>query len=202
MSRVDQTSIDADAMTAVAGPGKGGSALAAELDAVGLFFPPGTAGRVHRRLSAAGRLRLEQPGGRAGLRKRDRAGRGDRRRRQDLHRRRASPRPVLGRPRRRTGVLRRRHRVSPQALPETGGAGQQLLRLSHRTRRRDIHLGPRHFRGSGPSRRVADRRHPQRPQRGHRPAGDRDGLPAFADTEAEAKKRSDCSTDARSSTRR
>ncbi len=41
MSRVDQTSIDADAMTAVAGPGKGGSVLAAELDAVGLFFPAG-----------------------------------------------------------------------------------------------------------------------------------------------------------------
>jgi len=41
MSRVDQTSIDTDTMTAVAGPGKGGSVLAAELDAVGLFFPAG-----------------------------------------------------------------------------------------------------------------------------------------------------------------
>jgi FAD/FMN-containing dehydrogenase len=41
MSRVDQTSVDTDKMTAVAGPGKGGSALAADLDAVGLFFPAG-----------------------------------------------------------------------------------------------------------------------------------------------------------------
>ncbi len=41
MSRVDQTSIDADRMTAVAGPGKGGSALMNDLIDVGLFFPAG-----------------------------------------------------------------------------------------------------------------------------------------------------------------
>lgn len=41
MSRLDHTSVDAENMTAVAGPGKGGSVLAGELDALGLFFPAG-----------------------------------------------------------------------------------------------------------------------------------------------------------------
>jgi FAD/FMN-containing dehydrogenase len=41
MSGFDSATIDTDKMTAVAGPGKGGSILAAELDAEGLFFPAG-----------------------------------------------------------------------------------------------------------------------------------------------------------------
>lgn len=38
---LDDSSIDAERKVAVVGPGKGGSVLAAELDAVGLFFPAG-----------------------------------------------------------------------------------------------------------------------------------------------------------------
>ncbi|MGX9789123.1 FAD-binding oxidoreductase [Mycobacterium sp. MMS18-G62] len=41
VSRLDQSTVDADRMVAVVGPGKGGSVLAAELDAQGLFFPAG-----------------------------------------------------------------------------------------------------------------------------------------------------------------
>jgi FAD/FMN-containing dehydrogenase len=41
MHGFDQSTINKDAMVAVAGPGKGGSVLAAELDAQGLFFPAG-----------------------------------------------------------------------------------------------------------------------------------------------------------------
>lgn len=41
MSRLDHTRVDAEKMIAVAGPGKGGSVLAGELDALGLFFPAG-----------------------------------------------------------------------------------------------------------------------------------------------------------------
>ena len=41
VSRLDQCRIDTDRMVAVVGPGKGGSVLAAELDALGLFFPVG-----------------------------------------------------------------------------------------------------------------------------------------------------------------
>lgn len=41
MKAFDQATIDRHAMIAVAGPGKGGSTLAAELDAQGLFFPAG-----------------------------------------------------------------------------------------------------------------------------------------------------------------
>lgn len=41
MHGFDQSTIDKDKMVAVAGPGKGGSVLAAELDAQGLFFPAG-----------------------------------------------------------------------------------------------------------------------------------------------------------------
>ncbi len=41
VSRLDHVSIDKDTMVAVAGPGKGGSVLAADLDAHGLFFPVG-----------------------------------------------------------------------------------------------------------------------------------------------------------------
>jgi FAD/FMN-containing dehydrogenase len=39
--RLDHSSIDAERKVAVVGPGKGDSVLAAELDAVGLFFPAG-----------------------------------------------------------------------------------------------------------------------------------------------------------------
>jgi len=41
MSGFDHATIDKDKMRAVAGPGKGGSILAAELDAQDLFFPAG-----------------------------------------------------------------------------------------------------------------------------------------------------------------
>src|SRR3954469_16660599 len=41
MHGFDSATIDKDRMVAVAGPGKGGSILAAELDAEGLFFPAG-----------------------------------------------------------------------------------------------------------------------------------------------------------------
>jgi FAD/FMN-containing dehydrogenase len=41
VSRLDQCVIDAERMSAVVGPGKVGSALAAELDKLGLFFPAG-----------------------------------------------------------------------------------------------------------------------------------------------------------------
>ena len=41
VSRLEQTAVDADKKVAVVGPGKGGSVLAAELDALGLFFPAG-----------------------------------------------------------------------------------------------------------------------------------------------------------------
>ncbi len=41
VSRLDHASIDAEKMTAVAGPGKGGSMLMADLEAQGLFFPGG-----------------------------------------------------------------------------------------------------------------------------------------------------------------
>jgi len=41
VSRLDHAVIDAGRRVAVVGPGKGGSALAAELDAQGLFFPAG-----------------------------------------------------------------------------------------------------------------------------------------------------------------
>ncbi|PJE22995.1 MAG: oxidoreductase [Mycobacterium sp.] len=41
VSRLDHASIDADKMTAVAGPGKGGSLLMADLQAQNLFFPGG-----------------------------------------------------------------------------------------------------------------------------------------------------------------
>jgi FAD/FMN-containing dehydrogenase len=41
VSRLDDCAIDAERMVAVVGPGKGGSELAAELDAQGLFFPTG-----------------------------------------------------------------------------------------------------------------------------------------------------------------
>lgn len=41
VSRLDHATIDADTKTAVAGPGKGGSLLMADLEAQGLFFPGG-----------------------------------------------------------------------------------------------------------------------------------------------------------------
>ena len=41
VSRLDDCTVDADRKVAVVGPGKGGSVLAAELDAQGLFFPTG-----------------------------------------------------------------------------------------------------------------------------------------------------------------
>ena len=41
VSRLDGSSVDTDRMVAVVGPGKGGSVLAAELEAQGLFFPAG-----------------------------------------------------------------------------------------------------------------------------------------------------------------
>ncbi|TXH20372.1 MAG: FAD-binding oxidoreductase, partial [Mycobacterium sp.] len=41
VSRLDTCRVDRDAMTAVVGPGKGGSALATELERQGLFFPSG-----------------------------------------------------------------------------------------------------------------------------------------------------------------
>ncbi|MFG2730316.1 FAD-binding oxidoreductase [Streptomyces canus] len=41
VGRLDHCAVDADRMTAVVGPGKEGSVLAAELDAEGLFFPTG-----------------------------------------------------------------------------------------------------------------------------------------------------------------
>jgi len=41
VSRLDDCAVDADRMTAVVGPGKGGSVLAAELESEGLFFPTG-----------------------------------------------------------------------------------------------------------------------------------------------------------------
>ncbi len=41
VSRLEHATIDKDKMVAVAGPGKGGSILAADLDAAGLFFPVG-----------------------------------------------------------------------------------------------------------------------------------------------------------------
>lgn len=41
VSRLDDCVIDADRMVAIVGPGKGGSLLAAELEARGLFFPAG-----------------------------------------------------------------------------------------------------------------------------------------------------------------
>ena len=79
-------------MIAVVGPGKGGSELLNELVGMGLFFPAGHGqGRAYRWLPSAGRIRLEQPRLRTGMRKRDRTGRGDRRRRADLHRRRQPP---------------------------------------------------------------------------------------------------------------
>ncbi len=41
VSRLDQTTVDADRMVAIAGPGKGGSELMNELTDLGLFFPAG-----------------------------------------------------------------------------------------------------------------------------------------------------------------
>lgn len=41
VSRLDSCSVDAERMVAVVGPGKGGSVLAADLEAQGLFFPVG-----------------------------------------------------------------------------------------------------------------------------------------------------------------
>jgi FAD/FMN-containing dehydrogenase len=41
VSRLDTCRVDRDAMTAVVGPGKGGSVLATELEQQGLFFPSG-----------------------------------------------------------------------------------------------------------------------------------------------------------------
>ncbi|ODQ90599.1 oxidoreductase [Mycolicibacterium holsaticum] len=41
VSRLDDTIVDAERMVAVVGPGKGGSVLAVELEAQGLFFPSG-----------------------------------------------------------------------------------------------------------------------------------------------------------------
>lgn len=41
VSRLDVCRVDREAMTAVVGPGKGGSVLAAELEQQGLFFPSG-----------------------------------------------------------------------------------------------------------------------------------------------------------------
>lgn len=102
VSRIDHASIDADKGRAVVGPGKGGSVLMAELEAQGLFFPGGHCRSLSRRLSAAGRIRLEQPDLRPGVRERDWPGRHHRRRRADPLRRRQSRRSVLGCPRRRS----------------------------------------------------------------------------------------------------
>ncbi len=41
VSRLDDCTVDVERMTAVVGPGKGGSVLAAELESAGLFFPTG-----------------------------------------------------------------------------------------------------------------------------------------------------------------
>src|SRR5690348_5124697 len=41
VGRLDQCTVDVERQRAVVGPGKGGSVLAAELDAHGLFFPAG-----------------------------------------------------------------------------------------------------------------------------------------------------------------
>ena len=41
VSAMDEVSVDEESMTAVAGPGVGGSILAEELDSMGLFFPAG-----------------------------------------------------------------------------------------------------------------------------------------------------------------
>jgi FAD/FMN-containing dehydrogenase len=45
VSRLDSCTVDAERMVAVVGPGNGGSVLAADLEAQGLFFPSGIAGR-------------------------------------------------------------------------------------------------------------------------------------------------------------
>ena len=89
VSRLDHVSIDADKGLAQVGPGKGGSLLMADLEAQGLFFPGGSLQRcLPRRLPAAGRVRLEQPHFRPGLRERRRPRRHHRRRRADSLRRR------------------------------------------------------------------------------------------------------------------
>ena len=140
--------------------------------------------RVRRRLPAAGRLRLEQPRLRPGLRECRRPRRRHRRWRADPLRRESARRSLLGGARRRPGLLRRRHLVLPQAVPAAGGLRHQRVRLPDRLRRRDLHLGAQRQRRSRPSRRNADRRNRGVPNMGIDHPGIVFASPAFADSEA------------------
>ncbi len=118
-------------------------------------------GRLPRWLSVAGRIRLEQPDLRPGLRECHRSGRHHRRRRADPLRRRQSRRSLLGRPRRRPGLFRRCDVVSPQAVPAARRLWHQRVPLPVRPGRGGLHVGSRRRRRSRPAGRAAGRRLPR-----------------------------------------
>ena len=142
-----------------------------------------------RRLSVAGRVRLEQPHLRPGVRERRRPRRHHRRRRADPLRRRQSRRSVLGCPRRRPGLFRRGHVVLPEAVSASGRLRHQRVRVPDRAWPTRYTRGPERQRRSGPPRRDADRRLPQRARTW---ASTHPAIvfasPAFADSEQEAEK--------------
>ena len=98
-------------------------------------------GRRAGRLPAAGRLRLEQPRARTGLRERARPRRRHSRRRTAPLQSRPQLRSLLGGKGFRPRLLRRRHCVPPPPAPPACGLRQQPLRLPHRPGRRDLHVG-------------------------------------------------------------
>ena len=128
---------------AVAGPGKGGSLLMADLEAQNLFFPGG-----HCKGVCLGGYLLQGGYGwnsrdlRPGVRERHRPRRHHRRRRADPLRRRQSRRSLLGRARCRPGLFRRRHVVLPQAVSAAGRLWHQRVPLPVRSRRRGVTPGP------------------------------------------------------------
>ena len=102
----------------------------------GRAFPVGHCATVgHRRVPAAGRPGVERPGPGLGLREHRRRRRGDCRGRAGPGRRGAERRPLLGRPRRRPGLPRRRHAVPPADLPAAGRHVAGHLDLPARGRR-------------------------------------------------------------------
>lgn len=141
MHGFDRATIDKAKMLAVAGPGKGGSILAAELEEQDLFFPAGHCkgvciGGYLLQGGYGWNSRVYGPACESviGLDVITADG-------EALHRRRESSRSVLGGARCRSGVLRGRHGLSSEAVPEAGRLRHEPVRLSVRLRRGGVHLG-------------------------------------------------------------
>ena len=132
------------------------------------------------RLPPPGRPGVEQPTLGVGVRERARGRRGDRRRRVGPRQCRLPSRPVLGRPGRRSRLLRSRHSLPPRIVRPPAGVRADRLRAADRPFRRRDALGargaadPRSTRRTGhrghphPSRRCRRRRGPDDDHAGHR----------------------------------